>query len=450
MSGSLKNTGLFADPALYAGLSQKILNGSSPWNLSGEFFFKPLYADHPPYFFIWGSWLMGLIGTHEISARLMGILPALLGILLLVRGLFYRSKDLGLAVGTGFLLLTWGHFTRYTFSPYLEAPLVLGSVLLLFGALDKNYIKISLGLLVFAFSKGVLVLIPAGALSLYFLRDRPRFFIIGFTALGALALSLGLWQIFAGTESLAVQTYIQKQVLRSFFEGRSLEEGFAPAKGSFFQGLLFYGSNIARYSLPWFLLWVFGLRTAFKDTNLLIKNLAKLSLWMTLCFLVAFSVSAIHLPHYLHPVYMFWAPVGFLGLRRFCQKLPTTIAQKLGAFFSKPLSYSLSFVLLGILFVAVQLVGDPQSSGPNRGGDFMRLVQTVNRLGPLSTACQGLEIEGNQNDQYRAESYALWYLRGSKLGRDLPIQFVTEGTQSDQAKMRLTLKGEKFDPSVCF
>ncbi len=73
--GRIFSQGLLHDAALYAGLSLKVLSEGEYWKLSGTKMFE-IYAEHPPYFFHWGSWILNVFGTSDGAARAIGAIPA--------------------------------------------------------------------------------------------------------------------------------------------------------------------------------------------------------------------------------------------------------------------------------------------------------------------------------------------------------------------------------------
>ena len=421
---TIRVIGLAPDAALYAGLANKVFMTGEYWLLRGTDGFFPKFYEHPPYFFQWGSWLMGMFGASDMTAKLMGAIPTFIALLILATFTF-KNWGWKLAAWTIFIVATTGHYTKYAATSLLEAPLALFTLMAListyyFHKAEKNYWRLlaMLGLFLSVAgacaSKGVVGLgCVGGALLSYALiilvKNRSLFEFVRLWFLGvflvfAAALPFLLWLLksFQSPELASwVLGYFEEQVLRSATTNRG-EEFFHEADNYFY-----YLGVLARNLWPWIWTVPVGVWFALKTrSDITIPKGFRLYMLVAFSFFIAFlvplSLVSYKLPHYMHPTYLLLAPVGGWGM--------LVLFDKLIQRFPVVSEASIPFRWL-FLFAAFYLTlgqGARLSSTQNRGQEFYELGLKTNEL---NSACT-IWIPESQTAPYRMEAFSLWYLGG--------------------------------------
>jgi 4-amino-4-deoxy-L-arabinose transferase-like glycosyltransferase len=403
--------GLAPDAALYAGLSYKVLESGSFWRLGASPGLFPNFFEHPPYVFGWGALVLKVLGVSDGAARAIGGLPSLLAFLSLI---FWSLRRLGFlqAALTALMLLTFGHYTKYAMSSYLEGALSLGVLWALLGAYEYCFMEHSprrryaflflslLGCAIATSSKGVAGFGVWGTLFvfrwIYPGKISWRFLALSLFAC-LLPMGLWAWQSYEASEIWHFAEYWKKQVFRSFTSNRG--DATHSEGGSRWT----YVGVILKYGWPWWWTVPVGLYWWRKKASRFALVRENLGPWALLAlinfglFFLVFSLSRFQLPHYLHPTYLPLAPIGAYFL---AELLPTT-AHKY--FESIPLRWTL--LSLGIL--AASLTAPRISKSPNRGQEFYAVQQEI---AGINKNCL-ISVSPQEVDPYRMESFALWYFR---------------------------------------
>ncbi len=412
----LKDLGLAPDPALYAGLGLKVFESGNYWKLSATENLFPLFFEHPPYFFQWGATLFSIFGTAEWVAKLMGIIPSLLGLLCLLLSMARLGrKDLGIA--TVFLLCVTGHFTKYATSSYLEGPLFLGVVLVYLASVDfylekwnwGSWFFLGIGAFLCTASKGVAGLGAALAFSfVLFPKSKEEFkkpFLgpLLFAALCFVApFLLWAWKSYSSDpQAWSFLRYWKEQVLRSATSNRG--NPFHSQSGSRFYYVEVLLKNLPHLFLPSLALcFVWAQKRVQLDT--LERKFFYLNLVFFVSYFVPFSVVRFQLPHYLHPVY-------------FCLALNTALlifkwkhfAKVFGFFKWENKAWAFTLGIGMLLSIGFLLLRDSKlSPSGNRGQEFIAVRAEV------WSAPRGsrMWLSYKDFDVYRMEAFSLWYFRG--------------------------------------
>lgn len=436
--------GLSPDAALYSGLALQVANTGNDWHFgAGRELFSEFF-EHPPFAFQWGSLFIRFLGSSDGVGRLIGALPAFLGFALLLRWVRHHFGVKHMA-WTAFLLLTFGHYTKYATTFMLEAPLstavlivFLASYELLITPLIKPFwtrrqalLWLCVGLSLSVAIKGVAGLGAWGAWSAALLLSvyRPALFhrirfawsrkaslwLVTLTFFVAL-LPFLLWAFASyphasSHEKWPFYEYFRHQVLKSALSNRDNPALFDNRYHPFT-----FVQVILKYGWPWWwtvpaVSWIL-LRKKYQRYNTPPHNrrsnrisrskyqgLAVLSWIFFGAFFVPFSLTKIQFPHYLHPTYLLLAPLGavfFVELFTL-RVIPSFYAQ------NRIFTWILVF-LLGSSWMFFQR---GPSLTKNRGQEFASFYPVISKLPRDCT----LLVDPSQIDPYRMTAFALWYFR---------------------------------------
>ena len=410
--GAFRVVGLQPDAALYAGLSRQVLSTDELWQLRGTSGFFPIFFEHPPYFFQWGALVLKFLGESDGAARAIGGIPGFLGFLITV---IWAGKKWGAGIGlwTAFLLASFGHYTKFASTVMLEAPLSLGTICAAIGAFEfistrrKRYTALwCAGLALTSASKGVVGFGAWGGIVLFlWVSQLPTLRKILWTIVSGAAVKMPLlfWTalMFDRGAFEWVVGYWMQQVGISFTTNRG--DTSHAANGD----KLFFFKTIVRDGWPW---WWTVPATGMALWKKRIQN-PELSRWvtlatlMTIAFVLPFSLAQFQLGHYLHPIYLLWAPVGAAFMHTFVSPWLTKHIPSKGGL---RLRWS-SLVVVCVFMMSRSGL----SRTHNRGQVF---VQVWPILTSLPRSCLVLVPESSM-DPYRMEANALWYWKGQAWAR---------------------------------
>jgi 4-amino-4-deoxy-L-arabinose transferase-like glycosyltransferase len=338
-----------------------------------------------------------------------------LALIVLFSWLWHRHSW-SLAAWTLVFLLTFGHYTKYSATIMLEAPLSLGAILFAIGTFEffarssltfRWLLVACMGAFMSGAAKGVVGLLFWGALAPYVLffahrdsqwlqRKGAWFLFCGISAAAPLAV-WGLMTLNFEEGASMLTRYLDEQVFRSYSSDRGRPELYAQSWSWWT-----YPYVIIKYGWPWW--WTVPLgaiwlkkRSDYRETFL--QNWAKLAFVFFACLLVAFSTSHVRLPHYLHPTYMILAPIGAYAMWLITLRFVRISSINL---------QRLRWILLAVLAFSMGVFYRGQTSTAGRGQEFDRLSAQINSL-PM--ACK-IYVKQSQIEPYRMETYSLWYLKG--------------------------------------
>lgn len=419
--GRWNTPGLQPDAALYAGLSAKVLATGEAWRLQGSDTFFPIFAEHPPFFFQWGAHVLAWLGHSDGAARAIGAIPGALSVLVLA---FWTWRRFGrrTALTATFMLATFGHFTKFAATAMLEAPLSLGVILVAIGAYEwawgvRKWAALCLcgGAWLAVAAKGLAGGGAAGAITLswlwLFFRERESY------VRRHPWQSLGMWLVvnifsvlpgFLWFEHMAnlhslewFANYFVNQVGASMVTNRG--DTSHAAGGSVF----FYLRMLLQNGWPWIwcvpAAWYFARKhpTRWPDVA---RRWQACAVAFTIAYVLPFSLVQFQLAHYVHPIYLPWAPVAAYWLAEIAW--PATWDR----FVNRPVRWAL------LLVAAVIVPQLPVSE--NRGQPFLAAAPAVESL---RDDCP-VWVSQSAMDAYRLEAYALWYWNGH------PTHLVDEAT----------------------
>ena len=440
-------SGLQPDAALYAGLSSKILRTREMWLLEGSENRFPIYFEHPPFFYQWGSVVLKFFGESDGAARAMGGIPGCIAFLSMLIWTWARLGWLTAAM-TALMLATFGHYTKFAATAMMEGPLSLGVCWTAIAAFELHWREkaglkrpffwavLFVGLAIAGASKGIVGLGAWGALglslifALLFSEREPVkvLFSILFMSVALLAVLAPLaywgremWNLGAGGFEYIVG-YFQSQVFRSMTTNRG--ESFHSEAGD----KLYYLKVLMKDGWPWWWTFVGGwialilspiLRFRFLNLFYALDSTYKAwalnSLAFFVSFIVPFSLVKYQLPHYLHPVYLVAMPVGAGFLVRILPRL---------RFFSSLWNARVRWALLLVAGVAMFCTQRGLSTTQNRGQEFISAQEKLSKLDP---DCE-VVVPRDEIDVYKMECYALWYWKGrswSFVDQKLPSKIAT-------------------------
>ncbi|MBP7843243.1 MAG: hypothetical protein KA116_00365 [Proteobacteria bacterium] len=405
--------GLAPDAALYAGLSLKVLQNGEFWKISASPNMFPHFFEHPPYFFQWGSQVLSVLGVSDGAARAIGGLPSLLAFIILMSWTYIRMGQTQASI-CFLMLLSFGHYTKYAASSYLEGPLSAGVLLALISTYEwtfqKHSLKMKRALLASAClgsalacaSKGIAGLGVWGAIFLmrWIYPKKLSWSFVVLCLLSAISPML-VWayktQPTLESDTWYFMEYLNKQVLRSFTTNRgSLLHSESGSRWT-------YVGVILKYGWPWW--WtvpagIYYWRKNGSQYPLITKNFGPWIVLSLLCFFsffIPFSLSHFQLPHYLHPVYLPLAPIGAYFLAEIIPKKYISIITH------PALRWGLLLIFIILNFTVIKNL----SSSANRGQEFIAVANPVNSLNSICT----LYVSEKDIDLYRMESFSSWYFK---------------------------------------
>jgi 4-amino-4-deoxy-L-arabinose transferase-like glycosyltransferase len=421
--------GFFSDPALYASLSLKISQGMSPWDLNSAFYFKPFY-EHPPFFFIWGAWVFKVLGVSEFTARLIGFIPGSIAVFSLLGWLCFRHQKYLTSYLALFLVLVFGHFTKYIFSPWIESALALGTVWVFIGGWElffsrassqskklRYFLILSLGAFVSVASKGIAGLGTILGLGLsiaifqfarksFRIKDYIRWFFVFIVGISPFF----LWWFMSSHNQpeSGPELYFRNQVLKSFTTNRG-ESQIHSASGNVF----YYVGILFKNCAPWFLLSIWPLITRLwerqffsgktEESNSLVFFYGIFSC----AFIVPFSLSTFQLPHYIHPIYLPMVAIAALVLSEFLKNRGffKSLRNPSGFFLKTSFVLSLSF------FVLLVFILNKNPKNPSRGYGFRSFARHLSQNNSKEKWMIQLDPQNKTLSQYDIDAFGSWYLR---------------------------------------
>lgn len=429
--------GLASDAAMYAGLARSILEHGHAWAPRGISMF-PVFFEHPPYTFQWGAWVLAVLGQSDGAARAIGAIPGALALGALIIWL-WRRHSWPLAFWTLFLLLTFGHYTKYAATIMLEAPLSLGAILFAIGTFEYFFRRAAearwlglavLGVMIATAAKGVVGGLFCAGLTPFVLFASPRdqdwlrrltlWFV--FAGLGFLVPLLAWAMMTAGEggEASLLHRYLSEQVFRSYATDRGHPELYTQSWSWWT-----YPYVVLKYGWPWWWTVPMGTWWVFRRDPLqesFLKSWSKLALAFFAVLLVAFSTSHVRLPHYLHPTYLILAPLGGYFMMTVADRF-VRIAPRSGKL--------LRWTLAGVLAVGMLLAFRGSTRTKNRGLEFARLGVQLRTAAEL---CK-VWVPEDEADTYQLESYFLWYVNGREYRRVPRADFESSRAAFSEARI---------------
>lgn len=409
--GRWNTPGLQPDAALYAGLSAKVLETGEAWRLSGSDTYFPIFAEHPPFFFQWGAHVLAWLGHSDGAARAIGAIPGALSVLALA---FWTWKRFGrrTALTATFMLATFGHFTKFAATSMLEAPLSFGVLLVAIGSYEwvwgaRKWAALSLcaGAFLATVAKGVAGAGASNGVLFYWLwtyfRERDSYvrrhpgLSIAVCMLANLCAVLPAFIWFEQLSKLHAlewwDHYFIKQVGTSALTNRG--DLSHPAGGSLF----FYVKILLTNGWPWIwcvpAAWYFAWKQPTRWPAVA-RRWHACAVAFTVAYVLPFSLVQFQLAHYIHPIYLPWAPVAAFWLAECAWP----------ASWNRLVNPALRWTALAAAAVVV-----PQlPTSENRGQVFLQVAPAV---AAVSHDCP-VWVSQKAMDAYRLEAYALWYWRG--------------------------------------
>jgi 4-amino-4-deoxy-L-arabinose transferase-like glycosyltransferase len=416
--GNYFSVGLQPDAACYAGLSRKILTTGEGWLLSGTEIFTPRYYEHPPFFMQWGALVLNFLGFSDGAARAIGGIPTFLGFVGLV---IWTSSRWGrsVALWTAVVVVTFGHFTKYASTSMMEAPLSVSTLATLIGTFEWIYNESKstrvraaavalVGAALATASKGVAgfgAVVATSSLLLFATFVPPRILSFKYSVIAVIAVTVasllpfGIWAAFlfkAQGNIDFLSDYLLNQVARS---ATSTRADPTHAEGG---SVFFYFGILLRNGWPWIALipWIY-FKLFQPNGDLGDKNLRRWSvaaLLNALAFLIPFSLVEFQLAHYIHPIYLPFAPLVAVGIVSLLKQWNLVEKFSLG-------TPSLRWVILFLMIIWCYAFRQGFSSTPNRGVEFAK-VKTLLQNRPKD--CK-VVAASDKVAPYQMECFGLWY-----------------------------------------